>query len=57
MGGLLLLGFGLAIGRCYFSILVITNYFLLALTAFVLFFLAVSTIFLHELRGLWDKNM
>ena len=57
MGGLLLITLGLAIGSCCFLILLITNYFLLALTDFVLFFLEVSTIFLHELRGLWDKNM
>jgi len=57
MGGLLLFSLGLAIGSCYFLIFLITNYSLLALTDFVLFFLAVSTIFLHELRGLWDKNM
>lgn len=57
MGGLLLLTLGLALGSGSFAILLITNYFLLALTDFVLFFLEVSTKFLHELRGLWDKNM
>ncbi len=57
MRGLLFISPGLAIGSCYVGILLIRNYSLLAITGFVLFFLEVSTIFLHELRGLWDKNV